>query len=106
MQARRAKDKIYSPGIYAPIPCRCVPIKMREINTREGDSQGTLSTADPAVRSDTNNTGYVYIESNPDVVNTLRTDLAPEHRGGTTTFKSEGYANDQRPSSLQTFKSS
>ena len=79
LSGRRTKEKIYSAGIYGPLPCRCIPIKMKELTDRRisGDLEPTYGRVQPSGP----------LDRNPDVVrqDTLRAD--DSLRGGTSSFQ-------------------
>lgn len=105
-KTRKAKaEKIYSPGIYGPLPCKCVPIVLKEL--KEGDKsggRGTLSAIDEGVSREPAATLKYTFDLDPDVVKNSHaersagSDIAPY---GPAT---DG-ANDRNPYGTSTFSS-
>ena len=75
---RRIKyDKLYSAGIYGPLTCKCVPVKMQELDIRGDPSQGlggpnmSSAAANGATSPCDPLGGVTFCDFDPDVVRTL-----------------------------------
>ena len=104
-KTRKAKaEKIYSQGIYGPLPCKCVPIVLKEL--KEGDKTpalGTLSVADERVSRDSAPLKYTF-DLDPDVVRNSHTERSAA--GDMNPYgppSSEGANNSSNPYGTSTF---
>ena len=67
---RRLKyDKLYSAGIYGPLNCKCVPVKLQELDIRDSQCPPTMTTSDNI--RDPGSSHVTFCELDPDVVRTL-----------------------------------
>ena len=102
-KTRKAKaEKIYSQGIYGPLPCKCVPIVLKEL--REGDKTsalGTLSVADERVSRDSAPLKYTF-DLDPDVVRNSHTERSAAGDMNPYGPPTEG-ANNSNPYGTSTF---
>ena len=102
-KTRKAKaEKIYSQGIYGPLPCKCVPIVLKEL--REGDKTsalGTLSVADERVSRDSAPLKYTF-DLDPDVVRNSHTEKSAAGDMNPYGPPTEG-ANNSNPYGTSTF---
>ncbi len=108
-QQPRRTEKLYSQGIYGPLPCRCIPIKLKDLDQMADGSNITISTGDSG--RDTTTGSQIY-DVNPDVIRqetlSVKNDAPPPpaplneqnqqnqqqslgdlSRTGTSTFKSD-----------------
>lgn len=74
---RRIKyDKLYSAGIYGPLSCKCVPVKLQELDIRDTSQCQPPMTSSDTLR-DSTSSHVAFCDYDPDVVRTLdrRSDL-------------------------------